>query len=41
MDFSLLNLNDGEKDWTRLAFHKCSHCPSIRKSARSVHLHEP
>ncbi|MGB5884656.1 MAG: hypothetical protein WBG28_11205 [Desulfobulbales bacterium] len=27
MDFSLLNLNDGEKDWTRLAFHKCSHCP--------------
>jgi hypothetical protein len=26
-DFSLLNLNDGEKDWARLAFHKCSHCP--------------
>jgi len=26
-DFSLLNLNDGENDWARLAFHKCSHCP--------------
>jgi len=26
-DFSLLNLNKSQKDWTRLAFHKCSHCP--------------
>jgi len=26
-DFSLLILNAGEKDWTRLAFYKCSHCP--------------
>ena len=26
-DFSLLTFNDGKKDWTRLAFHKCSHCP--------------
>jgi hypothetical protein len=26
-DFSLLNLNDGKQYWTRLAFHKCSHCP--------------
>jgi hypothetical protein len=26
-DFSLLNLYDGEKYWTRLAFHKCGHCP--------------
>jgi len=25
-DFSLLNLNEGKNDWTRLAFHKCSHC---------------
>ena len=25
-DFSLLNHKAGEKDWTRLAFHKCSHC---------------
>ena len=26
-DFSLFNLNADEKDWTRLAFYKCSHCP--------------
>ena len=26
-NFSLLNFNEGEKDWTRLAFYKCSHCP--------------
>ena len=26
-DFSLLNLNGTKKDWTRLVFHKCSHCP--------------
>ena len=25
-DFSILNLSAGEKDWTRLAFHKCRHC---------------
>jgi len=24
-EFSLLNLNAGKKDWSRLAFHKCSH----------------
>jgi hypothetical protein len=26
-DFSLLNLHRNESDWTRLSFHKCSHCP--------------
>ena len=26
-DFSLVNLKPSGKDWTRLAHHKCSHCP--------------
>ena len=26
-DFSFLNINAEGKDWTRLAFHKCRHCP--------------
>ncbi len=26
-DFSLLNLKGSQKDWTRLEFHKCCHCP--------------
>lgn len=26
-DFSLLKHKAGEKNWTRLAVHKCSHCP--------------
>lgn len=26
-DFSLVNLEPSGKDWTRLAFNKCSHCP--------------
>jgi hypothetical protein len=26
-DFSLMNLRESQKDWTRLAFCKCSHCP--------------
>ncbi len=26
-DFSLLNHHADKKDWTRLSFHKCSHCP--------------
>ena len=30
-NFSLLNFNAAEKDWTRLAFHKCSHCPLDQK----------
>ena len=30
-DFSLLNLNADEKDWTRLAFYKCSHCSLYEK----------
>jgi hypothetical protein len=32
-DFSLLNLNEGKKEWTRLDFHKCSHCPLKREDS--------
>ncbi|MFC1843944.1 DUF6901 family protein [Thermodesulfobacteriota bacterium] len=32
-DFSLLNIKAGENDWTKLAFHKCSHCPLNEKDS--------
>ena len=34
-DFSLLNLNAGENDWTRLAFHKCLTCYMMAVSQKT------
>jgi len=31
-DFSLLNTNPSKKEWTRLVFHKCGHCPLNEKN---------